>query len=75
MMIARILILVLIASWIFAKPASRIDASFSWWWAIRWWQDSNQTCQWYHCMTVFHGRFWLVVIFCTIYMSLTLPTH
>jgi hypothetical protein len=30
MMIARILILVSIASLIFAKPASRIDASFSW---------------------------------------------
>jgi hypothetical protein len=30
MMIARILILVSIASQIFAKPASRIDASFSW---------------------------------------------
>ncbi len=29
MMIARILILVLIASWIFAKPTSRIDTSFS----------------------------------------------
>jgi hypothetical protein len=33
-MIARILILVLIASWIFAKPTSRIDTSFSLWWAI-----------------------------------------
>jgi hypothetical protein len=30
MMLARILILVSIASRIFAKPASRIDTSFSW---------------------------------------------
>jgi hypothetical protein len=30
MMLARILIWVSIASQIFAKPASRVDASFSW---------------------------------------------
>jgi hypothetical protein len=62
MMLARILIWVSIASRISAKPASRIDASFSWWWAIRWWQDSNRMCQWYRWTTVFRSRFWLAVI-------------
>jgi hypothetical protein len=61
-MIARILVLVSIVSQILAKPTSRIDTSFSWWWAIRWWRDSNWTCQRYQCMTVFRGRFWLAVV-------------
>jgi hypothetical protein len=72
------LIWVSIASWIFAKPASRIDASFSWWWALRWWRDSNQpdvpTISLHDCLPrqILVGGRWHA---CTIYMSLTLPAR